>query len=222
MKGKHKHPLFYWVWPKMKIVLDIEIAGLKDRLKDVVRNKKNMLAEDHLSLLMEEVGYTDDEWTLLINCAMAGKSTVKKYSDDEQVPQSKIILKKLDNDILLQHTFPEAVKILFCFNIYSQVRSDYAATRVLYPMEKKDMPQILQKKMTKHDPTAVKGFIELRIVEITDVRVEFDDKDENVGVYYENEPETKIHTIRPVFKCRLHPKHEEFMNGKTHVWLDAS
>ena len=59
---------------------------------------------------------------------------------------------------------------------------------------------------------AIKGFIELRIVAITDFRVEFVDKNVNVGVYYENDPETKVETVRPVFKCQLHEKHAAAIN----------
>ena len=128
----------------------------------------------------------------------------------------------MEHEYMIQHTFPEAVKLLFCFNIYSQLRSDYAANRVLYPMDKQDMPDWLQLQMTRHDPTAVKGFVELRIVEILDVRIEFVKSGTNVGVYYENEPALDVHTVRPVFKCRVHPEQAEAMSDLNEIWLDAS
>ena len=74
------------------------------------------------------------------------------------------------------------------------------------------MTKKLKAQMNQHDPQAIKGFIELRIVAITDVRVEFVDKGVNVGVYYENEPATKVCTVRPVFKCKLHDSHAEALN----------
>ena len=41
-----------------------------------------MDSEDHMSILMKDVNYSKKEWQLLINCAMAGKPAVKKYTDD--------------------------------------------------------------------------------------------------------------------------------------------
>ena len=136
LKGNHGHPLFYWVWPKMKILLDMELDNLKERLREVLLGKKNMPAEDHLTMLIKGVKYSAEDWHLLINCAMAGKPTVKKIIEDEQTLQFRTALRSLDEKYLLMHTFPDAIKILFTFNLYSQLRSDYAATRVLYPMRR--------------------------------------------------------------------------------------
>ena len=33
LKGEHKHPIFYWVWPRMKVMLDSMIEDMADRLK---------------------------------------------------------------------------------------------------------------------------------------------------------------------------------------------
>ena len=55
--------------------------------------------------------------------------------------------------------------------------------------------------MEKEDKKATKGFVELRIVEVVNAKVEFVKKGTNVGVYYESQPTLKDHVIRPVFEC---------------------
>ena len=142
--GNSKHPLFYWVWPRMKLLLEMKIMNLANRLKEALKDKKTMAAEDHITMLIEAVNYTDIEWRLLINCAMAGKPSVKKFADDEMHPHYKPELKKFEDGLLKWHTFPDAIRILFTFNIHASLRPDYNASRVMYPMMKADMPLFLQ------------------------------------------------------------------------------
>ena len=86
LKGYHIHPLFYWVWPRMKLLLHDKITELGCRLKAALIDQKNMDAENHLTFLMKAVNFSKKEWELLINCAMAGKPSVKKFTDDELNP----------------------------------------------------------------------------------------------------------------------------------------
>ena len=83
------------------------------------------------------------------------------------------------------------------------------------------MPKQLKKMLTKYDRNAETGFLELMITEILDIRLEFVEKGKNVGVYHENNTKLDENIIRPVFKCRLTPKHQKAL-GSSYVWVDAS
>ena len=50
--GNHAHPLFYWVWPRMKLLLDATILNLANRLKEALKDKVDMAAEDHITTLI--------------------------------------------------------------------------------------------------------------------------------------------------------------------------
>ena len=71
------------MWPKLRVELDTKILELKLKLMAEAEDVKNANHENYILDLMEAVDFSDEEWYLLINCAMIGKMSVKKELGDE-------------------------------------------------------------------------------------------------------------------------------------------
>ena len=71
------------MWPKLRVELDLKILELKLKLSAEVKGVRDANHENYILDLMEAVAFSDDEWFLLINCAMIGKMSVKKELEDE-------------------------------------------------------------------------------------------------------------------------------------------
>ena len=74
-----KYPVFFFVWPSIKVYFDDILSGyMSDLKKAYLALGDGVNAANHVEELMLKTGWSELDWKLLINLCMVGKKSIKK------------------------------------------------------------------------------------------------------------------------------------------------
>ena len=180
---------------------------------------RNIDVDDRLlpEVLMKVLNLKEEDILFCIDAVMTFKPQVY------QPPRTATKRTKESNDVkgkpaLMNEmfTFPTARKILNLMCLYCKLERTVGNICVQYPVWKRDLTDehVLMKYFNNKDTYAV--MLSVEVDKIEEVLVEEVSIGEKIGAFCENMLyELPVKQVRPVFRCRVAPKHKPYFPDDT-------